>query len=79
MATSTFTLNDLELACGVTIEDIQREVPRLMIRDAGATLIVDGMLSPATCSALARFYFGDRDHTYTGINDLGLIVYRLNE
>lgn len=78
MATSTFTLTSTELACGVTLDDVQREVPRMMIRDSGATLVIDGTLAPALGSALARFHYGERPHKFTHINHkLGLAVYVL--
>ena len=78
MATKEFTLTSLELACGVTIEDVQREVPRLMLRDGGATLIMDGTVPPALGSALARFVFGDRETLPPTFNhELGLVIYRL--
>lgn len=73
-----FTLTSIELACGVTIEDVKREVPRLMLRDSGATVIVDATLPPALCNALARFAFGDHEFDTPTINrDLGLAIYRL--
>lgn len=80
MARSTFTLTSTELACSVTLEDVARELPRVLIREAGATVIVDGTLPPALAAAVARCAFGSHPHKYAGINrDLGLAIYRATD
>lgn len=77
MSNYTHTLTEIELACGVTLEDVARELPRVMIRDAGATVIVDGTLAPALANSVARAAFGRHPFEYAGLNtELGLGVYR---
>jgi hypothetical protein len=47
-----FQLNDFEISLGVTLEDVARELPRVLIRDGFA--IVGENVSPAIGSAVAR-------------------------
>ena len=72
-------LTELELACGVTLADVARELPRVMIRDSGATVVVDATLSPALANSVARASFGPHPHKLSHIQrDLGLAVYILD-
>lgn len=76
MKLTTHTLTPLEEACGVTLEELSREIPRLLLRDDGSTLIVDGTLSPAMSNALARFTFGDDNYEFSHHNSqLNLTIY----
>lgn len=76
--TYTHTITEIEAACGVTLDDVARELPRVLLRDGGATAIVDGTLSPALADSVARAAFGGHPHTYAGMNgDLGLAIYRV--
>lgn len=80
MALTTFTLTSIELACGVTLEDVARELPRAMLRDGHATVIVDGTLAPALANAVARCAFGSHTFKLAGLNrDLGLAIYRATD
>lgn len=80
MSLTTFTLTDIELACGVTLDDVARELPRAMVRESGATVIVDGTLAPALGNAVARCAFGSHPYKYAGMNrDLGLAIYRATD
>ena len=80
MSHTTFTLTDLELACSVTLADVARELPRAMIRENGATVIIDGTLAPALGNAVARCAFGSHPYKYAGMNrDLGLAIYRATD
>ncbi|MGO2188881.1 MAG: hypothetical protein ACTH4Y_11635 [Microbacterium gubbeenense] len=73
----THALTTTEAACGVTLDDVARELPRVMIRESGATVIIDGTLAPALAASVARAAFGHHPHTYAGMNrDLGLAIYR---
>lgn len=77
VSTYTHSLTSTEAACGVTLDDVARELPRVLIRDGGATVIVDGTLAPALAASVARAAFGGREHTCSGLNhDLGLAIYR---
>lgn len=77
MAHYTHTLTEIELACGVTLEDVARELPRVMIRDAGATVVIDATLAPALASSVARAAFGRHAHELSGFNrELDLAIYR---
>ena len=47
-----FHLNDIERACGVTLDDVARELPRVLLRDD--FVIIPANLSPALSQAVAR-------------------------
>lgn len=73
------TLTETEAACGVTLDDVARELPRVLVRDHGATIVMDGSLSPALSSSVARAAFAGRSHEYAGCNrDLSLSIYKAN-
>lgn len=70
-------LTDIELACSVTLDDVARELPRALIREAGATVVIDGTLPPALSNSVARAAFGGHDYNFSHLQrDLGLAVYR---
>lgn len=76
--TYTHTITEIEADCGVTLDVVARELPRVLLRDGGDTVIVDGTLSPALADSVARAAFGGHPHTYAGMNgDLGLAIYRV--
>lgn len=76
MSAYVHTLTDIELACGVTLEQVAAELPRVLIRDSGATVIVDATNPPALCASVARCAFGDRPHKLESVNAaLGLAIY----
>ena len=71
------TLTEIETACGVTLDAVARELPRVLIRDYGATIVIDGSLSPALSASVARAAFAGTPHDYAGCNrDLNLSIYR---
>ena len=72
-------LTELQIACGVTPEQVTAELKRCLVRDGGATLIVDGNIAPALASACALNHFYHDAHTFYGLNRLGLAVYRLTD
>jgi hypothetical protein len=47
-----FHLNEIEQACGVTLDDVARELPRALLRDD--FVIVPSDISPALAGAVAR-------------------------
>lgn len=74
MNTYMFELNDIETACGVTIEQVQREIPRVLVRDG--RVHVDGDIPPALSSAVARCALGLDAVDYAGRNrDLDLTIW----
>ena len=74
MHTYMFELNDIEAACGVTIEQVQREIPRVLVRDG--RVYVGGDVPPALSSAVARCALGLDAVDYAGRNrDLGLTIW----
>ena len=58
MNTYTHTLTDIEVACGVTLEDVARGVPRGVFRRNGEWFVVGEDLPPALASSVARCAFG---------------------
>lgn len=52
MKVSEFHLNEIEQACGVTLDDVARELPRALLRDD--FVIVPSDISPALAGAVAR-------------------------
>lgn len=70
---STHTLTELEQACGVTLADVARELPRAYMPDSLTVILPDG-LAPALAGSVARAAIGTCE--YAGHNTLGLPVYR---
>lgn len=58
MSTFTFVPTELETACGVTTDDVARELPRGMFRDNDSVFVVSADLPPALAGAVARTAFG---------------------
>jgi hypothetical protein len=73
----THTLTPLEIACGVTLEDVARELPRGLFIDNGTAFIVAGTCGPALAGSVARCAFSGAYPTYKGMNSLGDHVYRM--
>lgn len=72
----THKLTEVELACAVSLEDVARELPRVLIRDSGATIYVDAMLAPALANSVARAAFGGHDYKLSHVNMvIGLAKY----
>lgn len=72
MTEKKFTLNDLEIACGVTLEDVQHYLPRGVFRDNDRVFVVDEDVTPAVGLATARCAFGiDHSPEYVGKTPLG--------
>lgn len=70
---STHTLTELERACGVTLTDVARELPRAYMPDSFTVILPDG-LAPALAGSVARAAIGACE--YAGHNAIGLPVYR---
>jgi hypothetical protein len=73
--TMSIVLTELQLACGVTPEQVTAELKRCLVRDGGANLIVDGNIAPALASAVAANHFGDIPHSLSFNRKLGLAIY----
>lgn len=58
MSTYTFVPTELEAACGVTTDDVARELPRGVFRDHDELFVVSADLPPALAGAVARTAFG---------------------
>lgn len=58
MSTYVHTLTEIETACGVTLEDVARELPRGTFRENGTVFVVYWDASPALASSVARCAFG---------------------
>lgn len=70
MSTYTHTLTDIEQACGITLEDVARELPRGCFRENGTVFIVSDDCGPALAGSVARCAFG-RPVKYLGRTLLG--------
>ncbi|MHA3723779.1 hypothetical protein ACXR2T_07860 [Leucobacter sp. HY1910] len=72
-------LTPIEIACGVTTEQVRALRPRVLIFDGGTAVAVSSTASPALATATARYALG-REVAYDGFNDgfnvLGLAIYR---
>lgn len=58
MSTYTFVPTELETACGVTTDDVARELPRGVFRDNDSIFVVSADLPPALAGAVARTALG---------------------
>ena len=77
MRTYTHRLSEIELACGVTLEQVARELPRVLVRDSGATVVIDATLPPALAGSVVRAAFGHYAFEFSHlVGDLGLAVYK---
>ena len=74
MAHYTLELTEIELACGVTLEQVADVLPRVLVRDS--RLFLPANTPPALGKAVARCVFADKPHTFSGFA-LGMPVYRL--
>lgn len=63
------TLTDIEIACGVTLEDVARELPRGVFRHE--YFIVSEDIGPALAGSVARCAFGGATVEYVGRTTLG--------
>lgn len=66
-------LTDIEIACGVTLEQVADLLPKVLVRDGRA--IVPKDTPPALSASVARCALGEKA-VYTGHNQLGQPVYR---
>lgn len=67
-------LTPLEIAFGVTLEDVARELPRGAFFDNGQAFAMD-ISGSALAGSVARCAFG-KPAAFAGINRLGHVVYR---
>lgn len=72
----THTLTDIEIACGVTLEQVQQVLPRVLLRDGGARVVMPIHTPPALASSVARCAFSGAEAEFAGTNALGNPVYR---
>ena len=78
MNTYMFEPTDIETACGVTIEQVQCEITRVLVRDG--RVYVDGDVPPALSSAVARCALGLDAVEYAGRNlTLNLTIWRVRD
>lgn len=80
MNTYTHTLTELEIAYGVTLEDVARELPRGVFRNGHAFphFVVSPECSPALALSVARAAFAGKPVEYMGRTRLGF-AYRSAE
>lgn len=73
MNTYTHTLTETEIACGVTLEDVARELPRGVFRNEHVFphFVVSPECGPALAGSVARAAFAGREVEYMGRTRLG--------
>lgn len=76
MSTIKHTLTETEIACGVTLQQVQEVLPKALVNND--RVIVPADVAPALGSSVARCIFG-KPAEYAGHNQLGLPVYRPQE
>lgn len=72
MKNYTLELSEVEIACGVTLDQVARELPRVLVRDG--RVYIDGNVGPALAGATARAALG-APAAFVGLNQLGMSVY----
>lgn len=71
------TLTDIEIQCGVTLEQVEDVRRRCLVRQTTIVMPID--TPPALAHSVARYAFGGRSTQYLGHNALGLAVYGLSQ
>lgn len=73
MATYVHTLTELERACGVTLDDVARELPRGVFRNSHAFphFVVSADCGPALAGSVARAAYAGAPVEYMGRTRLG--------
>lgn len=66
-------LTEIEVACGVTLEQVQEVLPKVLVRNE--RVIFPKFTPPALCGAVARCALAENAE-FAGLNSLGLPVYR---
>lgn len=74
MTNYVHTLTDLESACGVTLEDVARELLRVFV--TGESVVMPRDIGPALAGSVARCALAVPAE-FRGFNELGLAVYRV--
>ena len=75
MAHYTHTLTDIEVACGVTLDDVAQALARgYMIDRDGIAFVMDPNTPPALASSTARCAFGGREAEFSHLSN-GYPVY----
>lgn len=74
MTRYTHELTATEIACGVTLDRVADELPRVLVRDHRVHIASD--LSPALATSVARAAFGTADFEFIGIGkNTGYFIY----
>lgn len=75
MSTYRIELSEVEIACGVTLDDVAAELPRVLMR-GNDTVHIDGSLAPALAGAVARCALGTENYDFTGTGKhTGYLIY----
>lgn len=78
MSVYKLELTEIEVACGVTLEQVQEVLPKVLVRRGELAIMPDG-LSPALCGAVARCVFAGAGIKFQGLNMFGQPVYTLED
>ena len=73
MTTYKHTLTEIEIACGVTLEQVQDLLPKVLVRNGRVVFLED--TPPALASSVARCAFA-APAMFAGLNSLGMAVYK---
>lgn len=72
----THELTPIEIECGVTLDDVARELPRGAFREDGSVFVVSRDTAPAVAFSTARAAFGGVSVDYIGRTRLGIAYER---
>lgn len=76
MSVYKLELTEIEVACGVTLEQVQEVLPKVLVRRGELAIMPDG-ISPALGGAVARCVFAGAGIKFMGLNAFGQPCYAL--
>lgn len=74
MSVYKLELTEIEVACGVTLEQVQEVLPMVYVTTDGLAIFPGGY-SPALCGAVARCVFAGAKGEFKWFNSFGQPVY----
>lgn len=73
MTSYTHELSEIDRLCGVTLEDVARELARGVFRQDGAVFVVADETGPAVAASTARAAFKGEEVEYLGRSIIGQV------
>lgn len=72
----THSLTDIEIRCGITLDDVADMLPKVLLIDDGQAVVFPENTSAALASSTARCAFAGTPAEFSGFNQLHQPVYR---